>query len=560
MKPKILVLCLLRLGDIVLATPVLRGLREKHPGTEIHVLINGQFAQIRELIPYVDKVHVFERDELQRGLGEAKRGLFEPYERLRALVARLESERYGRIVNLTQNRLSGYLAQSIQGPEKIGLALGADGMAAFNSPWFRYLNAQADEDGERVFHYTDVFRFALGLQDGPRRPSLQESEAGRAEADALLRPGRKCLLVQPLTSDVKKDWGLDRFAEMARLFAAGHPEFEILLLGAPAERARLEPVAAALSAQGVRARLAICSLAGVYSLLLRAHGLVTGDTSIKHLACAAGVPLVELSLGSSDYRRTGAYLQNSVIIQARELCAPCPHSKACHRDRHACAERIPPAAVAMAISETIAGNRHQLRVIAEEFADDLEILRVEVEESGFWAAHSVLEPFTEAGVARWLWMSGRKIHLEEERAKPLGGWGELGTEAVRLEHLLRRVYPSATPADWAHLLDALERQAAMVEARLGGFEAGLKSLYGSYEDPERLRAFVKTLIAFREKLKPAPALAAPRSSLDRLIDDGLAPPFVRFRRIVDAIQELRATTDIEIRLIRSLRDRMETVA
>lgn len=560
MKPKILALCLLRLGDIILATPVLRGLRERHPDAEIHILINSQFAQIHDLIPYVDRVHEFDRAELQRGLGEPERGLFEPYERLRILVTKLEAERFTQVINLTQNRLSGYLAQLIQGPSKIGLVLGADGMAAFNSPWFRYLNAQADEDSDHVFHYTDIFRFALGLEQGPRRPSLNESEAGVLEANQLLVPGRKFLLVQPLTSDSKKDWGLDRFDAFIRYFCDALPGFDVLVLGAPSERERLEPLAANLANDGCAVRLAICSLAGAFSLLRRAHGLVTGDTSIKHLACAAGTPLVELSLGSSDYHRTGAYLQNSVIIQARELCAPCPHSKYCHRDHHACAARIKPEAVAMTVSEVIKGERHQLRVIAEEFSDDIEILRVEIEESGFWAAHSVLEPFTEANVARWLWMTGQKVHLEEERMKAQGGWGELGTESVRLEHLFRRIYPNVTTADWAHLLDALERQVTMVETRLGGFEAGLRSLYGSYENPERLKGFVRTLITFREKLKSSPALTASRSSLDRLIEDDITPPFVRFRRIVDAVQDLRTTTEIEIRLIRSLKERLEGVA
>lgn len=560
MKPKILALCLLRLGDIILATPVLRGLRDRYPDSEIHILINSQFAQIQGLIPYVDKVHLFERAEMQRGLGEAGRGLFEPYERLRTLISRLEAERYTQIVNLTQNRLSGYLAAAIHGPSKIGLVLGSGGLAAFNSPWFQYLNSQADEDSERVFHYTDVFRFALGLEKDVCRPFLNESAEGRAEAGRFLVEGRKHLMVQPLTSDVKKDWGLGRFTEMIRLFCEGHPRYDVVVLGAPDERERLSSMVDALSESGYPVRLAICSLAGAFSLLRRADGLVTGDTSIKHLACAAGTPLIELSLGSSDFRRTGAYLQNSVIIQSRELCAPCPHGKACHRDQHACAERIRPEAVALVAGEIVAGSRHQLRVIGEEYADEIEILRVEIEESGFWAAHSVTEAFTEANVARWLWLCGKKVQLEEERKKTAGGWRELGTESVLLEHLLRRIYPFATTSEWAHLLDALERQSTMVELRLDGFQSGLKSLYGSYENQDRLRSFVHTLIAFREKLKTGSALGPWRSSLDQLIEDDITPPFVRFRRIVDAVQELKTATEIEIRLIRNLKDRMETVA
>ncbi len=47
---KILVLSLLRLGDIIQQEPLLRALRAKHPEAQIHLLVNRQFAQVEKLM------------------------------------------------------------------------------------------------------------------------------------------------------------------------------------------------------------------------------------------------------------------------------------------------------------------------------------------------------------------------------------------------------------------------------------------------------------------------------------------------------------------------------
>ncbi len=561
MKSKILVISLLRLGDIIMSTPVLRGLREQNPNADIHLLINGQFQQISDLIPYVDKVVSFDRNAIQTGLGEADRSLFESYERLNELIEQLDSENYTQVINMTQNRLSGYLLSALKCGEKLGLILGTDGFANFNSPWFRYMNAQADSEGETVFHYTDVFRFALGLDGHAYPPSLVETEAGSAEAQSILNGTTKpYLLVQPLTSDVKKDWGLDRFSESISLIADAQPDLKFFVLGAPNEKERLEPMVANLQKSGVDAELAICSLAAAFSLLKTSKALLTGDTSIKHLACAARTKIVELSLGSSDYHRTGAYLQGTVILQAKELCAPCPHSKACHRDHHACASRIKPEAVAMIAGEVIRNTYHQLPTIAEEYKAEMQTLRVELSESGFWFAYDVLQPFTEESISRLLGLCAQKIHLEDERKKNDGVLDELGSETVRLGRLFKKIYPRVSGIEWESAFDALEQQGRMIDGRLEGFQVTLKSLYGTFENPERLKDFVSSMISFREKIKTQAFLKSSRSSLDQLIEDDITPPFVRFRRIVESLQEMRSRTEIELKVIRTLRSRMEETA
>ncbi|MES2964939.1 MAG: glycosyltransferase family 9 protein, partial [Bdellovibrionota bacterium] len=384
---KILVMSLLRIGDVAIAAPVLRDLRIKMgPDVQIDLLVNAQAAAIGPMIPSVDRVLVFERETLQKGLGRIDVPFFDSFERLSAFVDRLNSEKYDLTINLTHSRLSGWLMNLVDAREKQGLVFDAAGRASFGSNWFRYLNTQVDSEGSEVFHFTDVFRFALKV-DAVRthQPALVETIEGRAEAEAFLADwdaGSNLVCVQALTSDTKKEWGIERFTEALKSISARAPMARIAILGAPSERERLRPLVEACEANGVKVRLAILGFEGAFSLVKKAKLVISLDTSIKHLAACAGVPLLEISLGSSDPYRTGAYADGAVIVKSRELCSPCVHSKPCHREKQFCAIGIPSDAVSMIAGEMFEGRGFQIKSIAEEYKQEIDVLCVDTKRTG----------------------------------------------------------------------------------------------------------------------------------------------------------------------------------
>ena len=81
---KILVLRFSSIGDIVLTTPVVRGLKLQVPGAEVHFATKPAFRSLLESNPYVDKVHC-----LTGSLSE--------------LVAALRAERFDFVVDLHHN-------------------------------------------------------------------------------------------------------------------------------------------------------------------------------------------------------------------------------------------------------------------------------------------------------------------------------------------------------------------------------------------------------------------------------------------------------------------------
>lgn len=291
---KILVVSLLRLGDIIQQEPLLRGLREKHPTAEIHLLMNRQFANVERILHgVVDKYIHFDRESLQRGLGESGFNILYSYTLLEELVNSLNGEQYDLAYNFTHNKLSAYLLGALEIPEKRGLHQQDGRFRGMDNRWLRYFNDRFSGSQKSLFHYVELLGNSFDL---PVRPQA-----------AGVRKKSKSILFQCLTSQNSKNWGLDNFVQLKRTIEMALVDYKVQILGAPFER---ETLLTAFSEKD----LLICDLSDARKHLQDCALLVTGDTSIKHLAAQMAVPLVELVLGTSDAVKTGAFSENARIL------------------------------------------------------------------------------------------------------------------------------------------------------------------------------------------------------------------------------------------------------
>ena len=77
MQPvKFLILRFSSIGDIVLTTPIIRGLKQQVENAEVHYFTKPAFKEILEANPYLDKIHVLE-DNLKVQLEELKKERFD---------------------------------------------------------------------------------------------------------------------------------------------------------------------------------------------------------------------------------------------------------------------------------------------------------------------------------------------------------------------------------------------------------------------------------------------------------------------------------------------------
>ncbi len=446
---KILVMSLLRLGDFIQILPVIEGLKQKHPDAEIDVWVHAPVSKsLGHLIPSINHWWALDRDELQAGLGRADLPLLTSFDVLREQCDEINHRNYDLIINVTQTRFSAWLLGYLRCKTKLGLGFNPRGQAEFHSPWFRYLDQHADPSVKDVFHYTDVFMYACDLGESERVWNLRPTEKGHEELKALGLPRENVIAVQPLTSDEKKNWGLERWAECLIEVSRRNPECHFVILGAPSERAKLEDLFHRLN--GVPFTPAIVSLDGALAVLNQSEMLITGDTSIKHLANAASCQVIELALGPSDHRRTGIYKEGALILSGRTECAPCPHSSPCHQASHRCAENLRPDVVARII-ECQRKNLDLVKLARDH--KDIALRRTHFLGIGFWYALDLHESWP-VTISRWIERSTWKFTLAPKRKGPVPA---VGSEAYGIYHALRELHPDGNFQPVLAHLDFLEK-------------------------------------------------------------------------------------------------------
>src|SRR6476661_8321613 len=94
---KLLVIRFSSIGDIVLTSPVVRCLKKQVPGAEIHFLVKPQFRQVVANNPYIDKIHVLQKD-------------------WNAMIADLKAENFDEIIDLHHNLRTLRVKQALKLP------------------------------------------------------------------------------------------------------------------------------------------------------------------------------------------------------------------------------------------------------------------------------------------------------------------------------------------------------------------------------------------------------------------------------------------------------------
>lgn len=137
---KILVVSLLRMGDIFQQVPLLKELRKQHPHADIHLLINKQFSGVVPLLKeLVHSFHFFDRESIQKGMGEASYNILWPYMKVSQLIENLRVERFDLIYNFTHTKLSAHLVGLLGVPVK-GISASAGKFHGLDNRWIKYFN------------------------------------------------------------------------------------------------------------------------------------------------------------------------------------------------------------------------------------------------------------------------------------------------------------------------------------------------------------------------------------------------------------------------------------
>jgi len=305
------------LGDVLMATPVVRALRRSLPDTYLAFAVGSWSLPVIAGNPRLDAV-------LDLGsLGSRGFGLGE----CRAAVRLLRSGRYDGAIVLDRAPLIALLPFLAGIPRRVGLDSDGRGFA---------LTARVPCPPRRheVDLYLDVALAAGCAVSDPRLEFFPtpEDEAAVAAMLASVLPVAAATPDLPLVAIHPaggvnpgmhfhaKRWPASRFAALADRFR-DELGAAVLLIGGRDDRAVIEELRAALRRPAV-------DLAGkltwgqVGALLGRCRLLVANDTGAAHLAGAVGTPAVVI-FGPTDPAQFGPYAGHGEAVVAGVPCRPC---------------------------------------------------------------------------------------------------------------------------------------------------------------------------------------------------------------------------------------------
>lgn len=381
---KVLVVSILRLGDIVLSSSALEGIKTRFPNAEIDLVINDQFTFVGDILSGVHQIIPFPRSIMQKEMNDSKAPLLQPYDELKLLVTDLNHRRYDMVINLTQNRLSGYVCSLVESKETLGLHFSQRGEPIYGDGWFRYLNDSKENPTDFSFHFGDALRMGSGEESyRPIRLVRKYKDVQRALKLKSEFSKDKIVAIQLQSSDRKKDIPRSALLSTCVNLSQLHHDIHFLVLGAPSESRQVEDFVDALRGSQVSAISEIGTLGEVLSVLDICDGLITPDTAIKHIASATTCPVLEVCLGSSRPEETGSYKTGTVVVQPLSQCYPCNHSSECV-EQYVCQESLTADLLSMIMSRLISNQISDIHKISEEFSDIAKVSMTYISNSGFF--------------------------------------------------------------------------------------------------------------------------------------------------------------------------------
>lgn len=280
---RLLFIKLKHIGDLLLLTPTLAGIKEAHPEATIWVVARKGTESILAGCPHIDRVLTGPEPEVERrGKGQARRTW--------DLIRELRRQHFDHVFELGDHDRGRFLAVASGARKRTT----AGRNPKLSNVWRLLFDHLPDFEWQLTHRVEKDWLTAAaalpalrGVEPGP----LVFAEAARERWSGT--PEEKYAVIHPATRWPEKEWVPERWVEIGRGFAARG--WRVVVSCGPAEHeiatartltAGIGP--AALSTEG---QLSWTQLAG---LLGGAQIFAGVDTAAMHLAAACGVPTVGL--------------------------------------------------------------------------------------------------------------------------------------------------------------------------------------------------------------------------------------------------------------------------
>jgi len=324
---RILVVKIDHLGDLLLATPALRALREAHPGVPIDAVVHPGSRVLLDESPLVDRVLLYDAPRFRRGEPKgAPAGA--PSDGRAGLLRALAPHRYDWVVELRGDEwTAGPLLRSLRPARRFDR-----GTVRVRDWLSRRLGRLRGRRPPPPFHEVEtnlaVVRGAVprwpdapGVEAPPWLHATIELERVAREHAPTLELTRPFAVFQLGATWAPRAWRVERFAAVAAVLRAAY-DAQIVVLGVAEDAPLRDEFLAAGGPSDASFVFGVLPIPAVGSLLRRARLYVGSDGGMAHLAAACGTPSVVL-FGPQDPARFRPWGPRIAILHHPVACYPC---------------------------------------------------------------------------------------------------------------------------------------------------------------------------------------------------------------------------------------------
>ncbi|MFH0922194.1 MAG: glycosyltransferase family 9 protein [Fibrobacterota bacterium] len=314
--PRLLAVCPIGIGNLLLLLPALKHLKELVPDAHLSLLaLKPGIVPVARRFDFIDAMVSIDANQ---SMGLAAKLSF-----IRSLRGRFDASFTFFPSNRLEYNLLPYLASI---PRRFAFRY-----SAFGCRMLSFLNNRRVAVADAEHDLLQNFRLlqSAGLP-APEEPALvpfvlREGEIAYAhEFAARVNPeGRLFIGLHPGSSAEhgmdRKRWSAAAFADLAKKIL-GKRSVRFLVFGGPEEAALKEEVVSAIGPLATVVRTG--SLFETAAVIQRCYRFISNDSGLMHVAACLDVPVCGI-FGPTDDRRTAPFGPAHRVVRGAEPCSPC---------------------------------------------------------------------------------------------------------------------------------------------------------------------------------------------------------------------------------------------
>ncbi|MBI5334760.1 MAG: glycosyltransferase family 9 protein [Burkholderiales bacterium] len=355
---RILFVRLDNLGDVLMSSPAMAGVRQQRPDAHLALLCGGAGAAALPHLPMLDEAILYDAPWVQGAQPRDNDGSID-----RRLVRRLMQGRFDAAVIFTVCTQSALPAALLLRQADIPLRLAHSRENPYDllSDWIREPDAIVPGMRHEVQRQMDLVAAAGLAEPGPAGPLVfavhdDDRRAAAAKlAQAGGRPDQPYVVLHPGATASSRRYPLEGYAAaVARLQQAG---VQVVAVAGGSEGALVAELQAQVAQHGagqggqpLPALVGALTLGELGALIADAALLIGNNSAPAHLAAAVGTPVVVL-YALTNPQHTPWQVPSRVLFH-EVPCRDCLRST-CPMGHHDCLRQVPPQAVAQAAFELL---------------------------------------------------------------------------------------------------------------------------------------------------------------------------------------------------------------